>query len=175
MKTHEVTLAYEGEITHQIIKLFSAMTEEELSEKSEPETIQKRVYHVMVECLQNITKHAVNPDSRETYNSHRGILMVSRNQDEYRITTGNLIQNNNIDQVRDHIEYINSLEKEELNELYKKQIKEGRLSNKGGAGLGLIDIKRKTGRKLNYDFLPLSDDNSFFLFTSTIPRLIKPR
>ena len=30
--------------------------------------------------------------------------------------------------------------------LYKKQIKEGRLSDKGGAGLGFIDIKRKTGK-----------------------------
>ena len=33
MKAHEVTLAYEGEINHQIIKLFSSMTEDELSGK----------------------------------------------------------------------------------------------------------------------------------------------
>jgi len=60
--------------------------------------------------------------------------------------------------------------KEELKELYKKQMKEGRLSEKGGAGLGFIDIKRKTNKELEYHFLPISDDTSFFLLTSTISR-----
>jgi hypothetical protein len=56
------------------------------------------------------------------------------------------------------------LDKDDLNALYKKQIREGSLSEKGGAGLGLIDIARKTGRQLDYQFLPLEDsDNYFFL------------
>ena len=54
--------------------------------------------------------------------------------------------------------------------LYKRQMKEGRLSEKGGAGLGFIDIKRKTNKELEYHFLPISDDTSFFLLTSTISR-----
>jgi hypothetical protein len=68
------------------------------------------------------------------------------------------------------LEQVNSLDKDELTELYKKQIKEGRLSEKGGAGLGFIDIKRKTGRNLEYHFLPINDVSSFFLLTSTISR-----
>ena len=149
------------------------MTEEELSGKSEPETVQKRVYHVMIECLQNITKHAALEPKPSNVSASRGILMVSRNQNEYQITTGNLIENNRINEVKNHIEYINSLDKAQLNEMYKKQMKEGKISSRGGAGLGLIDIKRKTGQKLDYHFLPISDDSSFFLFTSTIPRTIK--
>ena len=47
--------------------------------------------------------------------------------------------------------------------MYKRQIKDGRLSEKGGAGLGLIDIARKTGETLNYQFLPLDEDNYFFI------------
>jgi hypothetical protein len=70
------------------------------------------------------------------------------------------------------LENINSLGKEELNDLYKKQIKEGRLSDKGGAGLGFIDIVRKTGKKLEYHFLPIDPNTSFFLLTSTISRTI---
>jgi hypothetical protein len=50
-------------------------------------------------------------------------------------------------------------------------MKEGVLSSKGGAGLGLIDIARKTGNKLVYHFLPISDTLSFFLLTSIIPRI----
>jgi hypothetical protein len=33
---------------------------------------------------------------------------------------------------------------------------------KGGGGLGMIDIARKTGQKLNFDFAPVDDKYSFF-------------
>jgi hypothetical protein len=81
------------------------------------------------------------------------------------------VDNCKIPDLKNLLEQVNSLDKEELTELYKKQIKEGRLSDKGGAGLGFIDIKRKTGRNLNYHFLPINEDTSFFLLTSTISRV----
>ncbi|MFN8208872.1 MAG: DUF6272 family protein [Bacteroidales bacterium] len=51
-------------------------------------------------------------------------------------------------------------------------MKEGRLSEKGGAGLGFIDIARKTGRKLSYEFLRMDEKTSFFLMTSSISRIL---
>ena len=47
--------------------------------------------------------------------------------------------------------------------MYRKQIREGKLSDKGGAGLGLIDIARKIGEPLNYQFLQLDEKNYFFI------------
>ena len=47
--------------------------------------------------------------------------------------------------------------------MYIKQIKEGSISNRGGAGLGLIDIARKTDESLDYQFLPFDEHNYFFL------------
>jgi hypothetical protein len=49
-------------------------------------------------------------------------------------------------------------------------MKEGRLSEKGGAGLGFIDIARKTGNKLEFHFLPIDEESSFFLLTSSVSR-----
>ena len=49
-------------------------------------------------------------------------------------------------------------------------MKEGRLSEKGGAGLGFIDIARKTGNQLEFHFLPIDEGSSFFLLTSSISR-----
>jgi len=69
------------------------------------------------------------------------------------------------------LERVNNLSKEELNQLYKQKIKEGRLSEKGGAGLGFIDIARKTGQKLVYSFLKIDEEKSFFVLTTTILRV----
>jgi hypothetical protein len=97
--------------------------------------------------------------------------MVAKGKDDYSVTTGNAVDNSKIADLKRLLEQVNSLEKDELTELYKKQIKEGRLSDKGGAGLGFIDIKRKTGRNLEYHFLPINEQTSFFLLTSSVPRV----
>lgn len=171
MKAHEITLVYEGEITHQITKAFTSLTESNMAKEEESGTVQRKVFHVMVECLQNISKHADDFATNDYLYSGRGIFMVSKGETEYTVTTGNALENNKIDDLKKMLEGINNLEKEELNELYKKQIKEGRLSEKGGAGLGFIDIRRKTGKRLEYHFLPISENISFFLLTSTISRI----
>ncbi len=170
MKAHEITLVYEGEITHQITKAFTSLTESNMAKDDEPGTVQRKVFHVMVECLQNISKHADDFTSSDFMFSGRGIFLVSKGDNEYSVTTGNAVDNDRIEELTNMLESINRMNKDELKDLYKKQMKEGRLSEKGGAGLGFIDIKRKTGRDLEYHFLPISDDTSFFLLTSTIGR-----
>ncbi len=170
MKAHEITLVYEGEITHQITKAFTSLTESNMAKDDEPGNVQRRVFHVMVECLQNISKHADDFTSDDFLFSGRGIFLVSKGDNEYSVTTGNAVDNDRIEELTNMLETINTMDKEELKGLYKRQMKEGRLSDKGGAGLGFIDIRRKTGKELEYHFLPISNDTSFFLLTSTISR-----
>ena len=172
MKTHEIKLVYEGKVTHQITKAFIALAEAQLEEKEETAKVQRTVFHVMVECLQNISRHADEYDSGDYMYSGRGIFLVSYSDDSYWITTGNAVANNKIDGLKKMIDDVNDLSIEKLKELYMKQMKEGRFSAKGGAGLGFIDIRRKTGEKLDYHFLPISDTVSFFLLTTVIPRTI---
>jgi len=170
MKAHEITLVYEGEITHQITKAFTSLTESNMAKEEESNTVQKKVFHVMVECLQNISKHADSFGSDDFLFAGRGIFMVSKGDVEYHVTTGNVIENSKIDELTRILDNINILDKEGLKQLYKTQMREGRLSEKGGAGLGFIDIARKTGRKLDFHFLSIDEENSFFILTSTISR-----
>ncbi len=170
MKAHEITLVYEGEITHQITKAFTSLTESNMAKEEESNTVQKKVFHVMVECLQNISKHADSFGSDDFLFAGRGIFMVSKGDVEYHVTTGNVIENAKIEELTRILDHINILDKEGLKQLYKTQMREGRLSEKGGAGLGFIDIARKTGRRLEFHFLSIDEENSFFILTSTISR-----
>jgi len=170
MKKNKINLAYEGEITHQITKAFTSLTESNMAKDQDNNSVQRKVFHVMVECLQNISKHAENRDRIVTSKDGRGIFMVSKGEDEYNVTTGNIIRNDKIDGLKKMLEHINSLDKDGLKKLYKQQMREGRLSDKGGAGLGFIDIARKTGKKLIYSFLTINSHKSFFVLTSTISR-----
>jgi hypothetical protein len=171
MKKNNINLAYEGEITHQITKAFTSLTESSMVKEDDFNTVQKKVFHVMVECLQNISKHAENRNSIVTSKDGRGIFMISKDESEYNVTTGNVINNDKVPKLQEMLENINSLDKDGLKKLYKQQMREGRLSDRGGAGLGFIDIARKTGQKLIYSFLKINEERSFFVLTSTISRL----
>ena len=175
MLDKKITLIYEGEVTQEITKAFTSMTEKNLDKVEEDGKIKKKVYHVMVECLQNISKHADDDaqtasDSLEEGLAKTGIFLIGNDQNQYFITSGNGISNENIPALKSLIDNINSLNQDELKQLHKEKMRETAISDKGGAGLGFIDIARKTGNPLEYHFEPIDENNSFFLLKTIISR-----
>jgi hypothetical protein len=168
----EIIIAYDGDVTHQIMKAFTSLIEEKLESERENDNTIRKLYHILVECLQNINRHAEGlfEEGTESDFPGRGALLVSRTQKHYRIITANIIQNNLVPELKAFLEMINKLTHEELIELYKEKLMDGKLSAKGGAGLGFIDIKRKAGNKLEFLFIENDDETSFFLFNVKISR-----
>lgn len=170
MQEREITLVYEGEITHQITKAFTSLVEMEMTKEEEEGAVQRKVFHVMVECLQNVSKHADTPALADHKFAGRGIFLVCRGEECYHVISGNLVEGDKVEQLRASLDRVNSMGKEELNTLYKTRMREGVLSEKGGAGLGFIDIVRKTGNPLEYHFMEVDAKHQFFILTSTISR-----
>ena len=170
MEMGKVKLVYEGEITHQITKALTALAESQMISDDESTVTQKKVFHVLVECLQNISKHGESIDINNDKRLGKGVFLVIKNDKKYNVISGNVISKNKIQALSELIDVINKSNKESLKEMYKTQIKEGRISEKGGAGLGLIDMARKSGNKLEYRFIEINPDYSFFVISTTISR-----
>lgn len=168
----EIIIAYDGDVTHQIMKAFTSLIEEKLENEQEDESIIRKLYHILVECLQNINRHAEGlfEQGEESDFPGRGALLVSRTRQYYRIITANIIQKARVPELKAFLEKINDLSHEELIEMYKEKLMDGKLSAKGGAGLGFIDIKRKAANKLEFLFIENDDETSFFLFNVKISR-----
>ena len=160
MASNGFSLVYEGEFSHEVMKMFTSMAERDMDKSNEDKSVKRKVFHVMVECLQNMTKHSDDVDRNDGVGN--GLFIVGKKDGYWSVITANKILKEKIDGLKAAIDNINSLNKDDLNALYKKQIREGSLSDKGGAGLGLIDIARKTGRQLDYQFLPLEDKTNYF-------------
>lgn len=169
LSVKNIILVYEGEFTQEITKSVLAMAEKNMESVNEEITIKKKVFNVMVECLQNICKHSEEFGS-ENDEFNTAIFMIGKENNEYRITSGNVIYNDRIDIVKSKLDQINSLDKDGLKELYKNTLSSTELSEKGGAGLGFIDMARKSGQKLEFDFYKMNDQISFFALQSKISR-----
>ena len=170
MIENKISLVYEGEINQEITNVFSEMAEAGM-DGNEHETTKKRVYHVMVECLQNICKHAEEKEYTNDVGRGKGILMVSSNLEQYSVTTGNIISNNNIDSLAGMLDKINVMNPDEIKTTYKQMIRKARLSEKGGAGLGFIDMVKKTGNPIEYLVHPLDNQISFIVMVSRVNRI----
>ncbi len=162
----DVILAFKGSITTDLINSVLEEVETKLENVDEEAKIRKKVYNVLVESLQNLYHHVEElPEvlkARDKFESKFGILVISRVQDSYKITTGNFVTSEKIKFLKDRIDKINSLSKDELKDMYKFILNHQKLSAKGGGGLGLVDIARKTGNKLEYTFQHYADDYYFF-------------
>ena len=171
LRENNISLVYDGEVNHKVMYAFTELTSKELDLKDEDNTVRRKVFNVMVESLQNISKHAECIE-KKTRNYRKGILLISEDKQTYNITTGNVIKANQSKLISEKIDKINSKNKEELRELFKEKLSTGRISKKGGAGLGFIDIAKKSGNKLEYHFEKINDEYSFFIFNSKISKIV---
>ncbi len=176
MEVLEVIIAYEGIVTHQIIETFTTIIDQKLSSLPENNLIKKKVINIVVESLQNISKHgdgaktSSNNNINNSLHIGKGVFLFNYDDTNYNIASGNIIDNDILPTIKNSLKLINSLDEEGLKELYIDQLRSGELSKKQGAGLGFIDIARKAGGKLKYHFFPLTNEVSFFLLISSIPK-----
>lgn len=169
MMSQNLILVYQGDFTQESTKSILAMAERNLDSSGEESSIKRKVFNVMVEALQNIVKHSdelVDGQIR----SHAAIFLIGKEKDRYSIMSGNPIRKENINKLKDALEHINNLDKDGLKELYKEIIKNTTISEKGGAGLGFVDMARKSGEKIEYSFPELNAEYNFFCLKVNVRR-----
>ncbi len=158
---------YRGSFTTKVTDTILNLTESNLQNENVEKKIRKRVFFIIVEGLQNVTRHQSSSESDELA-GYPGLFVVQYKTDGYYITTGNLIQSSQVEHLKKIIDKINQLDKNKLKQYSMEILGEGKFSEKGGAGLGLIEIARKSGHKLVYAFDKINDDYSFFYMHSKI-------
>ena len=161
-------LIYKGEMNHQIMRSFAFMANRKITDQNLPTSTRKRVFHIMIECLQNVTKHSDDFDKNDRQIGN-GLFIIGQEKSSFYVVTGNLVRNEKIKALEERLITINQADPVELKEIFLKQMMEGKLNEKGGAGLGLIDIARKSGRKLFYHFVPYDNHRHYFLLAVSIP------
>lgn len=171
-----IILIYKGELTFDLVTAMIGTLEERLEELEQDRKVKKKFYNVATECIQNLYYHLdeVGPTGMEAVNSYdakSALIMISARKRFYSLQTGNYVPTDKVKGIQDRLESINSVSPEELRALYKKVMAEQEFSDKGTAGLGFIDIARKTGgQKLRYKFQEVNAKVSYFTLQIRLPR-----
>ena len=170
LKRHLI-LIYEGEFTQEVTKSVLAMAERNMDSFGEEPSVKRKVFNVMVECLQNISRHAENYEPGR-YAKNNAIFLIGKRDTDYLLTSGNAVKVEEVADMTRKLTELNKMDKVQLKARYREIIKNPPEAStvKGGAGLGFVDMARKSGNPLDFDFEPIDDKLSFFSVKITIPR-----
>jgi len=160
---------FRGDFSVEIVRSIMDLAKTTLEEASDTQKIKSKIYYIMGESLQNIARH--NTESFDQISDKYSLFAIHKKNLKYYITTGNLIEINDIETLKQRIEKINSLGHEDLRNFSRATRTVGTLSEKGGAGLGLIEMAKRSGNKLDYDFKEINDQFSYFYLNTEIPVL----
>ena len=162
MKEH-LMFVYRGVVTNDNSGPLLMLLEKEMETSEFGFVGRKRLFMFVLESLQNVSRH-----SYPVEHADMSLVVYSKAGDGYTVTTGNVIPLSKIHDLKVKLDEINSLETNEIRNFYRQMLSSSEFSNKGGAGLGLIEMAKKTGNKLDYDFVPLDNDFSYFILSKTV-------
>lgn len=164
LENQDVLLFFKGKLTEGLLTAVLHILEEKMDELNINSQLKKRTFNVIVESFQNLYHHIEHHKGEVSSSPFRKpILIVVRSEDGgFQIHTGNHIPNDKKENIKQRIDFINQSNSDDLKELYRANLQNNVLSEKGTAGLGLIDMARKSRNKLDYKFIPIDNESSFF-------------
>lgn len=159
----KMSLFYQGVTHDDITDKLIGLSDENIRSQTALSRMRKRVSFAISECFQNIIRHKDIPRSPQAEHDWPSMFMVRNISNAYYIGSVNLINDENIDKLREQLLKLNELSEEELRSMYLQQLPTATFSEKGGAGLGLIEMARKSRQKFEFDFLSVVEDMSLFV------------
>jgi hypothetical protein len=164
-KKHELVFWYNGPLSQILVVEIGDIIKKSIDESSDRKMI-NRIFAILVEQMQNIIKYSVQRTTGgkgdDLFVLSSGLIAVGVEGDHYSVISGNVIQNQDIDRIKDRLDRIIAMDQDGLKEHYKAMRKMEPDERSRGAGLGFIEMARKASKPLEYQFKTIDDEHSFF-------------
>jgi hypothetical protein len=163
MMKERLMFVYRGVVTNENSVPLLMLLEKEMENSEFGFLGRKRLFMFVLESLQNVSRH-----SDQNQYADMSLVVYSKKDNGYTVTTGNVLPSANIIDLKSKLDEINNLQTDEIRNVYRQMLSNAQFSDKGGAGLGLIEMAKKTGNKLDYDFVQLDEEFSYFILSKTV-------
>ncbi len=163
MSEKNILIAFTGHFDHLVTTSLLKNIKNKLSVLQSATGIDKKVYNVIVESIENISKYS----TIKNQNQNIAMLLLCKSETHFTVITGNHILNNDIDELKKKLDKVASHSLVELKKMYREQMLSKR-THENSAGLGIIDIAIKSDNHIKYDFKQLTEHTSFYLFQTEI-------
>jgi hypothetical protein len=162
MVSENVLLVRKGDFSQESILPLIELLEVSLNTQPDASGSKKKTLYLLVELLQNISKHGAVIDGER-----KGMFMISRKNNSYILTAGNYVDAKGAEVLKGKLESVVNLDKSGLNWAYRNVLRRDKNDNQG-AGIGLIEMCKYSSEPVKYSFSPEGEDNYFFSISVSI-------
>ena len=163
-----LSLTYLGDFSDDITTMLIDLSETFLSKNPDLCRLSKKASMIVAESFQNVVRHKTAEDVSDP-SCNKDFYQLSIIDDRVMISSANVIEDKYTDKINSHIDQLNSLDSNGLKQLKQDVLEYGAVNEKGGAGLGLIEMVRKSGLPLKKAFIPLNNVYNLLLLGLEIP------
>jgi hypothetical protein len=170
LEEYRVIICFSGHFSQGITEQISEAIRAQIDEAETVRGSTTTVISVFVEQAQNIINYNARNCGHPRYDQllESSISTIGKTPDGYFVTSGNIVDNRDLDGLKNRIDNINALNPAELKKYYKEVMKSDPDDHSRGAGLGLIHMARKARSPLEYMYNRINEELSYFQISVAI-------
>lgn len=162
-----ILVSHFGAFSQSLVASLSEGIENLLVSIGDKRMVIKRMFSILIEGLQNVRLHG----ELDSQGVQSGFLILSNDEEQYKLVLANIVKTEDVPTISKYIDAINNYSKDELKTAYTSVLSNEFLSAKGGAGLGLITTRIKSGNPLEFSLRKLDETQSLFVLKISLDRL----
>ncbi|MBF0178428.1 MAG: hypothetical protein HQM03_00215 [Magnetococcales bacterium] len=165
LEEENVLFCYSGPMNEALLPGLGQLVKQKIAvETDHPGTVQN-VFSILVEQIQNVIRYA---EDRDTQALGQGTLTVGRDGEGFFVTCGNRVEIGQANRLREKLASIRAMDREELKAMYRQILKGEVPEGSKGAGVGFVDIARRSSQPIEFDFIPIDSNYSYFALKAVI-------
>jgi len=150
-----IIFSFSGMISQDIISFILETARAQLEKSSQDSKATRSIFTIAIEQLQNILSYSKEKSIETTkgYTSP-GVSIIGFHikKKKYYVSSSNEINEEDKIKISGKIDYINSLDKQEQRKLLREKLKSAEDKHERGAGVGFIEMAKRSSEKIEYNF-----------------------
>jgi CheY-like chemotaxis protein len=159
----ETIIEYEGKFNQNLLGEFTDNIEDKITNIG----VISNISTILAEQFQNIMNYSKKEDSLDDEIASKGYISLKENNNEYILTSKNIISKDDKEKIEPKIKEIKSLDREGLRKRYKELRKSGINKHESGAGIGFFEIAKRC-HKIKYEFKDINKHRVLFTYKSIL-------
>jgi len=170
LEQNNIRVIYSGPIWSDGIDGMADIMRKRLEFDEVPYSASKSVFSIFVEQINNMMMYSAEKEHNKISEEiARGVFVLGLQGDTYFIQTGNLVSNTNANILKERIDHLNTLDKKQLRQYHKERLNaENDNPESKGAGIGLIEMARRSTSPIEYTLKPRNDEMQYFTMYLTV-------
>ena len=174
LEDNNIQVIYSGPIWTNGIDGLAEMMIKRLEFDDLPLTSSQAVFSIFIEQINNMMMYSAEKDIKNDEEGKpieisKGVFILGIQGTTYFIQSGNLVTKYSAGILKERIDHLNTLDKKELRKYHRERLKaENDNPESQGAGIGLIEIARRSSSAIEYEFLPYDDERQYFTMYITV-------